>query len=70
MYTIDSGKAISVDYYGAYDGLGTAYEWLMYHVEANKLEYVEAPAIEQYMTDPMSEADTSKWLTKVMFFIK
>lgn len=70
LYTIDSGNAISVDYFGNYDGIGSAYEWLMYHVASNKLEYRDAPAIEQYMNDPMSEPDTAKWHTKVTFMVK
>jgi hypothetical protein len=34
---------------------------------ANNLVYV-APAIEEYVVTPATEKDTSKWLTKVIYF--
>jgi effector-binding domain-containing protein len=69
-YTIDSGKCLVINYYGSYEKLGTAHEWMAYHIATNKLEYGGDAVIEQYITDPTTEADTSKWHSKVIYFIK
>ncbi len=58
------GSAITTDYYGPYEGLGTAHEAL----RAWAIEQGHKPewgGWEVYETDPGSEPDSSKWLTKV-----
>jgi effector-binding domain-containing protein len=54
---------------GGYSGIGKAHEAMDAYMASNKLEQ-KAPVIEEYITDPGSEPDSSKWLTKIMYLIK
>jgi effector-binding domain-containing protein len=66
---LSASKAVFVDHYGPYDKLRDAYAGLENYLTANKLTR-KFPIIEQYITDPGIEKDTSKWLTKIIFLIK
>ncbi len=58
------GSAITTDYYGAYEGLGAAHEAL----RAWATDHGHQPewgGWEIYETDPGSEPDSNKWLTRV-----
>ncbi|MFN4080533.1 MAG: SRPBCC family protein [Saprospiraceae bacterium] len=59
-------KAFATEYYGAYEGLEKAHAALRNYVADRGLK-PEMPGVEIYETDPASEPDTSKWLTKVMY---
>lgn len=63
------GKALLVDYYGPFDGTEKAHNAISSYMEKNKLE-LDVHVIEEYVTDPGMEPDTSKWLTKVYYLIK
>lgn len=63
---IPAKKALLVDYYGNYDGTGAAHEALDAYIKAKGVK-VSTPAIEEYVTDPGQEPDTSKWLTRVYY---
>ncbi len=58
------GSAITTDHYGPYEGLGAAHEalrtWAIDHGHQP-----EWGGWEVYETDPGSEPDSSKWLTRV-----
>ena len=69
LYELPAGSYMSVDYYGAYDGMKGAHEAIWAHMQANNMEMSE-PTIEEYITDPQTEPDSSKWLTRVMYPIK
>jgi hypothetical protein len=60
-------KAYIIDYYGAYEGAGRAHGAMEEFMAANNLSSVP-PAIEEYLVTPATEKDTSKWLTKVIYF--
>ncbi|MFM9948226.1 MAG: SRPBCC family protein [Saprospiraceae bacterium] len=66
--TIDlpAGTVLVVDYYGPYEGTAAAHMALDAYIKANGLK-AGAPAVEQYVTDPATEPDPKKWLTKVMY---
>jgi len=61
-----AGKAAKVSYFGNYKDMAPTYqafrEWLI----ANNLA-VAGPPWEVYVTDPMTEKDTSKWQTDIYF---
>ena len=59
--------AYSVDYYGPYSGTAAAYMALDNYIKKNKLTF-KWPVIEEYLTNPMSQPDSSKWLTKIYYF--
>ncbi len=62
------GKALLIDYYGAYQNSGSAHFALEDYIKKNGLS-AKIPAIEEYVTDPSTEPDTSKWLTKIYYLI-
>lgn len=57
---------ITTDYYGDYKHISLAHDalnaWLF-----DRTKRVKYPIVEQYITDPAVEPDTSKWLTKVYY---
>ncbi len=69
MIKLEGGKAFSVDYYGPYEGVGPAHMAIDLHLKKNNLEF-KPPIIEEYITDPGLVPDSSKWLTKIYYFVK
>ncbi len=67
--TVPTQTAYTVDYFGAYEDIYGPYWALDYYFSQNELEQKE-PVIEEYLTDPTAEPDTSKWHTKIYFFAK
>ncbi|MEI6312402.1 MAG: SRPBCC family protein [Bacteroidota bacterium] len=68
--TIVASKAISIDYYGAYDQMSGVYDALYDYIEKNNLEQ-QGPAIEEYIGDPEKlKGDMSKCLTRIAIPIK
>jgi effector-binding domain-containing protein len=60
------GSVLYIDYYGAYSGTGEAHYLIEEYAKENGIT-IGAPAVEMYVTDPKSEPDTAKWLTKVLY---
>lgn len=64
-----SGEALYIDYYGDYEGLGDAHEAI-----GNYFTKYNIPqggvAIEEYLTDPVTQPDTSQWLTRITYLLK
>lgn len=65
--SLPTSTAYMVDYYGSYEGSIYAYEALDLYFSKNELK-MKAPVVEEYITNPQAEPDTSKWLTKIYFF--
>jgi effector-binding domain-containing protein len=63
---LPAGMVLTVDYYGPYEGVGAAHGAIDAYAKANGLK-AGAPAVEQYVTDPETEPDPKKWLTKVTY---
>jgi effector-binding domain-containing protein len=63
---VPAGKTLLIDYYGPYEGVGSAHYAMGDYLEAHNLTF-RGPVIEEYVTDPGTEPDTSKWLTKVYY---
>jgi effector-binding domain-containing protein len=55
-----------VEYYGNPEGTGAAHGAIESYCKQQGLVAGE-PAIEEYVTDPASEPDTSKWLTRIYY---
>ena len=64
---LPTSEAYSVDHVGPYEGLYYAHRALGYYLNKNGIK-MKAPAVEEYLTDPTAEPDTSKWLTKIYYF--
>jgi effector-binding domain-containing protein len=67
-FEIPAGKALVVDYYGPYEGIADAHIAMDEYIKAKGWQQ-KSPVLEQYVTDPGTEPDTSKWLTKVLYFV-
>lgn len=66
---LEPSSSIQMDYYGSYDGLGPTHDMLNEYIMSNGLDY-NGPAVEEYITDPTMEPDTSKWYTRVIYYVK
>ncbi len=66
---IPSSKDFTADYYGAYEQTPKAYKALDSALKLNGFSKPDI-IIEEYITDPMVQKDTSKWLTKIHFLVK
>ncbi|CAL1521027.1 GyrI-like domain-containing protein [Chitinophaga sp. MM2321] len=66
---LPAARAAYVDYYGPYDKTANAHVALQQFI-ANKGKKIIPPMIEMYVTDPGIEKDSSKWLTKVIYFMQ
>jgi len=60
---------LEIDYHGAYDKVGTAYAAFDDYM-AEKGMKSGSLAIEEYVTSPMAEKDTTKWLTKIYYYVQ
>lgn len=68
-YAVGGGKALVIDYYGSYEKMGEAHMAMDDYMAEKGLESVP-PVIEEYVTDPATQPDTLKWLSKVIYFVK
>ena len=66
---VPAGKSLTINYMGGYNGMGKAHEAMDAYIQQNKLSQL-APVIEEYVTDPGTEPDSNKWLTKVVYLVK
>lgn len=59
--------ACCVDYYGPYDKSAPAHYACDLYLSQKGLKH-KSPVIEEYLTDPSIEPDSSRWLTKIYYF--
>lgn len=65
-YETIQGKHVALEYKGAYDKMMPAYDALQQYIDKMGLKVMNAP-FEEYVSDPMTEKDTSNWLTNIYF---
>lgn len=68
VFSTPASKALVIDYYGAYDKSQEAHYAMEDYMKGKEFKW-KAPVIEEYITDPMSEKDTAKWLTKIYYLV-
>jgi effector-binding domain-containing protein len=66
---VAEGKAVKAVHMGDYNNLKETHDQIAKYMEYKKLEMAGAP-YEVYITDPMVEKDTAKWVTEVYYPIK
>lgn len=66
-FTIEAKKAIELDFYGDYHNIARAHITIDEYMK-DKGYLQDVPVIEEYLTDPSTEPDTNKWLTKVSYY--
>lgn len=66
-FQIPSKRAIQVDYFGDYSLTNKAHDAIdMYMLDNGYLQ--DVPSIEEYVTDPTTEKDPNKWLTRITYY--
>lgn len=63
-----AGKVLHIAYYGSYEGSSNAHYAMDDYMK--KHNYATVSVVEEYVTDPMTEKDTSKWLTNIYYVVK
>lgn len=69
VISVPESRELLLNYYGSYDNMKAAYEALDTLGKMKGFAYPHM-VIEEYVTDPMTEKDTAKWLTKIHYLIK
>ena len=68
-HVIPAGRMLKVAYYGPYDGSMNAHLALDRYIKDKGMTQ-DGNVIEEYVTDPMAEPDTAKWLTNIYYQVK
>ena len=66
---VPARKNLHVAYQGGYFGIGAAHNAMRDYMEEKALIKL-LPIVEEYVTDPSKEADSTKWLTNVFYPVK
>lgn len=69
VYEAPASKAYMIDYVGGYMGIGKAHEAMDARMNADGLQMNQV-VIEEYITDPGKEPDSTKWHTNVVYLVK
>lgn len=69
LYESPASKALMIEYRGGYSNMGAAHEAMDAHMKSNGLE-MNQNVIEEYISDPGSEPDSTKWVTNIYYLIK
>ncbi len=69
LYEAPATKALLIEYYGGYQGIAKAHEAMDAYIKSTGLTH-HTNVVEEYITDPGAEPDSSKWLTNVIYFVK
>lgn len=64
LYEQPAGTYLQVDYFGPYEGIKGAHEALSAYMEEKGMK-LNGAVCEEYMNDPMTEKDPSKWHTRL-----
>ncbi|MBK9993889.1 MAG: GyrI-like domain-containing protein [Saprospiraceae bacterium] len=65
---VKDNPCIKLEHYGSYKTLRNAHAKLDYLFRRNN-QVIDKPIIEEYVTSPSQEPDTSKWLTNIYYLI-
>jgi hypothetical protein len=57
-----------IEYLGDYAKTGEAHSAMDEYMAEKKLQSIP-PVMEEYVTDPVEEPDTAKWLTRILYFV-
>jgi effector-binding domain-containing protein len=69
VFEAPASKAYVIDYVGGYNGIGKAHEAMDARIKADGVQMNQV-VIEEYITDPGQEPDSTKWHTNVVYLVK
>jgi effector-binding domain-containing protein len=67
LFETPQSKVMTIDYFGAYSQTTKAHFAMDEYLKSKNL--TQKFVIEEYVTDPMAEKDTTKWLTKIYYVL-
>lgn len=67
-WDLPAGKVLLIEYYGAYEKSANAHHAMDNYIKEKGL--TQNFCIEEYVTDPVIEKDTTKWLTNIYYLVK
>lgn len=67
-HTAPAGKVLMVEYYGSPENTYPGHEAIENYLKERNLSH--GLVIEEFVTDPGAEPDTSKWLTNIYYLVK
>jgi effector-binding domain-containing protein len=67
-FTTPAGKVLHIAYYGSFDKSEPAHKAMDEYMKEKNMTVGEK--IEEYVTDPGMEKDTTKWLTNIYYLVK
>ncbi len=68
VFVLDSSMAYHIAYTGPYEQLANAHMAMDEHMKTSDKE-LKGYVVEQYVTDPGTEPDSSKWLTNIYYLL-
>jgi len=68
VISVSAGKALLINYFGPYEGRTHAHMAMDEFIQTTGVK-TKFPTFEEYVTDPQSEPDSSKWLTKIYYLL-
>jgi effector-binding domain-containing protein len=68
LYEAPGGKTLQVAYRGGYNGIGAAHDAIDAQCSADGLT-INVNVIEEYVTDPGLQPDSTQWLTNVIYLV-
>ncbi len=68
-FVVPAAKTLNIKYYGGYGGVAPAHMAMEDYISEKGLLKLW-PVREEYVTDPMTEKDSTKWLTNVIYRVK
>ena len=69
IIAVPAGKAAVIEYVGGYGGLGNVHQAMEDYFKKNNMQQ-SAPVIEEYVVGEPAETDSTKWVTRVIYFMK
>ncbi|MCB9260835.1 MAG: SRPBCC family protein [Flavobacteriales bacterium] len=69
VYKMPEGQYAVLNYYGNYDNMMAAHQAINEFITSKNMENAGS-VLEEYVTDPSTEPDQSKWLTRILYPIK
>jgi len=67
-FVVPASKVLHIAYYGAWSQSINAHMAMDEYIKKNNLP-AQTQVIEEYITDPMTEKDTAKWLTNIFYVL-
>lgn len=67
-YEFPAGKAVFLAYHGGYNGMMPAHDAIKNYIKEKNLSV--SATYEEYVSDPGTEKDSTKWLTNIYYILK